>query len=440
MSFFGRVQYNFDSKYLVTANVRADGSSRIHPDYRWGVFPSFSAAWRISSEKFMEPAKGWLDDLKIRAGWGQTGNQDGLGSYAYYQLYNINRVDWTQTGQTDALPNISAANLRVKDLKWETTTQTNVGVDLSAFRSRLVFNFDVYYKKTTNMLMDAQIPPGAAATTSIKRNEGEMVNKGLEFNIHSVNFEGDFEWTTDFNMSFNRNELTKLTLQKIYSTATTSEVVAENVVRNVEGRPLGGFYGYVAEGVDPETGNMIYSDLNHDGRISTSDRTYIGDPNPDFTFGMTNSFSWKNFNLSIFLQGSYGNDIYNVSRMETEGMYDGKNQTTAVLNRWRIPGQITDMPKAGWNMKNSTYFVEDGSYLRVKDISLSYNITSRGLRKLGITKLQPYFTASNLLTWTSYKGQDPEVNQYGNSGSVQGIDYGTVPHCRSFIFGVNLEF
>lgn len=234
--------------------------------------------------------------------------------------------------------------------------------------------------------------------------------------------------------------MTKLELQKVYYDAKTSDFTNDYVVRNEPGRSLGGFYGYISDGVNPETGELMYRDLNGDGKITTSDRTYIGDPNPDFTYGMTNTFSWKGFNLSIFIQGSYGNDIFNASRIETEGMYDGKNQSTRVLNRWKIPGQITDVPKAGFDLKNSTYFIEDGSYLRLKDVSLSYNFRGKLLKQWGITRLQPYFTASNLLTWTNYSGMDPEVNQWGNSGSVQGIDWGTYPHCRTFTFGLNVEF
>lgn len=440
MSYFARVSYNWDSKYIATANVRADGSSKLHPDHRWGVFPSFSAAWRISSEEFMKGFE-WMDDFKIRAGWGQTGNQSGIGDYAYLQRYNINRVDWTQEGQENAVPTISAANLRTKDLKWETTTQTNVGIDLSLWNSRVMINADYYYKKTKNMLMYVTLPAsGSAVATSIQRNEGEMTNKGFEFTLSTRNLEGEFSWDTDLNISRNRNKLTKLSLQKVYTAAQTSDFIKEDVVRNEPGRPLGGFYGYISDGVNPETGELIYRDLNGDGKISTSDRTYIGDPNPKFIYGMTNHFYYKNFTLSVFIQGSYGNDIYNASRIETEGMYDGKNQTTRVLDRWRIPGQITDMPKAGFDIKNSTYFVEDGSYLRLKNVTLSYNFDMKKLRRLGVTRLQPYFTATNLLTWTKYKGMDPEVNQWGNSGAVQGIDWGTYPHCRTYTFGVNLEF
>lgn len=447
MSYFGRISYNFDSKYLLTVNVRADGSSKLHPDHRWGVFPSFSAAWRVSSEKFMKNIT-WIDDLKIRGGWGQTGNQSGIGDYAYLQRYNISRVEWFKvaeegdtTDYANAVPTISQANLRTSDLTWETTTQTNFGIDLTIFNGRLTLTADYYFKKTKDMLMNVSLPAGAAAANTIVRNEGEMENKGFELSVSSKNFRGGvFSWDTDFNISLNRNKLTKLELQKVYYDAKTSEVVNDYVVRNEPGRSLGGFYGYISDGVDPETGELMYRDLNGDGKISSSDRTYIGDPNPKFIYGMTNTFSWKGINLSILLQGSYGNDIYNASRIETEGMYDGKNQSTRVLDRWRIPGQITDVPKAGFNLLNSTYFVEDGSYLRVKDISLSYNISNRFFKKLGITRFQPYITATNLLTWTKYSGMDPEVNQWGNSGTVQGIDWGTYPHCRSYVFGINVEF
>lgn len=439
MSYFGRFSYGFDSKYLFTANLRADGSSKLHPDHRWGVFPSASAAWRISSEEFMKDIS-WISDLKLRGGWGQTGNQSGIGDYAYLQRYNINRVAWFVTGQENAVPTISQANLRTPDLRWETTTQTNIGIDASLLSSRLTVNMDYYYKRTTDMLMNVSLPAGAAAASSITRNEGEMINRGFEFSLSSRNFTGEFAWNTDFNISFNRNKLVKLELQKIYYDAKTSDYTNEEVVRNEPGRSLGGFYGYISDGVDPETGELMYRDLNKDGKISTSDRTYIGNPNPDFTYGLTNTFTWKNINLSIFVQGSYGNDIFNASRIETEGMYDGKNQSTRVLKRWRIPGQITDVPKANFNLKNSTYFVEDGSYLRVKDISLSYNVKANILKKWGINKLQPYFTASNLITWTNYSGMDPEVNQWGNSGAVQGIDWGTYPHCKTFVFGINVEF
>lgn len=440
LSYFARLQYNWNDRYLFTANVRADGSSKLAPGHRWGYFPSFSGAWRISSEPFMKDIE-WINDLKLRGGWGQTGNQSGLGDYSYLASYSINRVQWFGEGfDTNAVPTRTQSTLSNPELTWETTSQTDIGLDLTMFNNRLMLYIDWYYKRTSDMLMTITLPAGSAPARTLNYNGGTMVNKGWEITLKSVNMKGKFSWDTDFNISFNKNKLESLRLTQVYYSAMTTDYVNDYVVRNVPGRPLGSFYGYVAEGVDPETGDMIYKDVKKDGVISASDRTYIGDPNPDFTFGLTNNFSWKGFNLNILLQGSVGNDIYNVSRMETEGMYDGKNQSTKVLDRWRVPGQITNVPKAGWNIKNSSYFVEDGSYLRVKSVSLSYDVPRKIISKLGINRLQPYFTASNLLTWTSYSGMDPEVNQYGNNGAVQGIDWGTYPLNRSFVFGLKLEF
>ena len=413
--------------------MRADGSSRLVPSRRWGYFPSASAAWRISSENFMKNLH-WIDDLKLRAGWGQTGNQSGLGDYEYLERYDIKRQDWTNPliGST-ALPLLSQASLPARDLTWETTTQTNVGIDLTALKNRLNFMFDVYYKKTTNMLMHVTLPAGSAPVDKIDRNEGEMTNKGLEFTVNSQNLVGAFKWETNFNISFNRNKLTKLTFKKIYYDAEVGDQIKDYAVRNMPGRPLGSFYGYVSYGVDPETGDLILSD----------EPAYIGDPNPDFTFGMTNTFSYKNFELNILLQGSYGNDIFNASKIETEGMYDARNQAAIVVERWRRPGMITKIPKAGFlndDTVMSSYFIEDGSYLRVKNITLSYRFYGELLKRWGISRLQPYITAGNLLTLTKYSGMDPEVNQWGNNGGVQGIDWGTYPQTKSFIFGVNVEF
>lgn len=439
-SYFMRASYNFNDTYLLTANMRADGSSKLAPGHKWGYFPSFSAAWRVTQEKFMKNVK-WIDDLKIRGGWGQTGNQSGLGNNSFLAGYSINRVQWFGEGNdTNATPIRTQSSLSNPELTWETTTQTDIGFDITLLKNRLTIYADYYYKKTKDMLMTITLPTGSAPASSLPYNGGEIVNKGFEFTVSSKNLVGTLKWNTDFNISFNRNELKSLKLTQIYYAARTTDYVNEQVVRNTPGRPLGSFWGYVTNGVNPETGELNYVDVNGDGMISASDRTYIGDPNPDFTFGMTNTFSYKGFNLSILLQGSYGNDVYNVGRMETEGMYDGKNQTTRVLERWRVPGQITDVPKAGFEMHNSTYFLEDGSYLRLKDISLSYDVPRCIIGKFGLTKLQPYISATNLLTLTKYKGYDPEVNQNGNSGSVQGLDWGTYPLCKSFSLGLKVEF
>ena len=440
MSFFGRVSYNYESKYLFTFNVREDGSSKLNPDHRWGTFPSFSGAWRLSSEEFMKDIN-WLSDLKIRGGWGQTGNQSGVGDYAYLQRYNITRQAWFETGKEDALPLISQANLRTSDLTWETTSQVNIGLDATLFQDRLTLAMDYYSKHTTDMLMYVSLPAGAAAANEIVRNEGEMLNRGFEFSASSRNLTGALTWNTDFNISFNKNELQSLELQQIYYDAETTDAFHQTrVVRNEPGRSLGGFYGYISDGVDAETGELMYRDINEDGKITASDKTYIGDPNPVFTFGLTNTFSYKGFSLNIFIQGSVGNDIFNASKGDIMGMYDLKNQSVEVLKRWRTPGQITDVPKAGFNMQPSSYFIEDGTYLRVKDVTLSYNLQGGILNRIGVARLQPYVTATNLLTLTNYSGMDPEVNQWGDNGAVQGIDWGTYPHSKTFVFGLNVEF
>lgn len=439
MSYFSRISYNYDSKYLITANVRADGSSKLHPDHRWGIFPSFSAAWRISSEDFMSGVD-CVNDLKLRASWGQTGNQSGIGNYSYLQTYSVNRVDWTKTGQENALPAITPDNLRNTDLTWETTSQTDLGIDLSMFKGRLAVTFDAYYKRTTDMLMNVALPAGNIAST-ITRNEGVMTNKGIELSINTINYQGDFEWLTNFNISANKNKLESLELQQVYTAGyINSEILRTNVVRNEPGRALGGFWGYINEGVNPQSGELTYKDLDENGAITPEDMTYIGDPNPDFIFGLTNDFSFKGFNLSIFFQGSYGNDIFNASRIETESMTTQRNQSSAVLNRWKKAGDVTSIPKAGSTIALSSYYVEDGSYLRLKSLTLSYDIKGSKLKQHGISYIRPFVTANNLFTLTKYTGVDPEVNEFFGTGGVQGIDFGSYPYSKTVTLGINMEF
>ena len=440
MSYLGRVSYNYDSKYYITANIRADGSSKLAPGHKWGYFPSVSAAWRISAEPWMQDVS-WISDLKLRAGWGQSGNQSGLADYAWVQQYSTNYYDWTAEGSEEAVPTLGGkSNIGNKDLTWETTTQTNVGVDLSILDGRVNFTLDGYYKYTRDMLMNVPLP---SPYPSIYRNEGEMSNWGLELAVSSTNIDrNDLLWTTDFNISMNRNRLEKLELQQVYYYTQTSEALSEYVVRMTPGQPLSMFWGYNALGVDPETGMMIYEDLNGDGKINSSDKQYIGNANPLFTFGMTNTISWKKFNLSFLITGSVGNDIYNASKIEMVGMYNGSNQITDVLRRWKVPGQVTDIPKAGEldNLRASTRWVEDGSYLKIKNITLSYDFSGPWLReKLNISRIQPYITLNNMITFTNYSGYDPEMSQYTSATSM-GIDWGTYPNVKTVTFGVNVDF
>ena len=342
---------------------------------------------------------------------------------------------------------------------------------MSFFGNRLNVTFDWYDKRTSDLLRERNIAP-SSGYDKMWVNDGEIRNRGIELTIDGVAFQNR-DWRVGGTFVFSRNRNKVLSLGNAVQTGLRTDLrtgmqyeyygnqseqfrAYTNIL--AVGQPMYVFYGYRTDGIvqslaeglsaglsgdDAQPGEFKYVDI-YDGdgleTVDENDMCIIGDPNPDFIYGLTNTFTWKDLSLSIFIQGSYGNDIFNVSRMETEGMYDGKNQSTEVLKRWRIPGQITNVPKANFNIKNSTYFVEDGSYLRVKDISLSYNIRCRQFKKWGISRVQPYFTASNLLTWTSYSGMDPEVNQYGNSGSVQGIDYGTYPQSKSFVFGINVEF
>ena len=439
MSYLGRVSYNYDSKYYLTVNFRADGSSKLAPGNRWGYFPSASAAWRISGEEFMSDVT-WINDLKLRVGWGQQGNQSGLGDYAWVQRYGMNYYNWTEEDYAFSTPTVGGqSNIGNKDLTWETTTQTNVGIDWSMFNSRLIVTLDGYYKYTRDLLLNVPLP---SPYPNIYRNEGEMSNWGLELAISSVNFEKkDFSWTTDFNISMNRNKLESLDLKTVYYYTKTSEMFSDYCIRMTPGQPLSMFWGYKSLGVDPETGMIMYEDINGDGKVNSSDKQYIGNANPLFTGGMTNTLTWKGLSLSVLMTASVGNDIYNASKIDMVSMLTGANQIKDVVRRWRVPGMITDVPKAGEveNLKTSSRWIEDGSYLKIKNITLSYNITHPALRKANIARIQPYITLDNMITFTNYSGYDPEMSQYTSATSM-GVDWGTYPCVRSVVFGVNIDF
>jgi TonB-dependent starch-binding outer membrane protein SusC len=434
-SFFGRGTYDYDNKYYLTVSIRRDGSSKLaHP---WGTMPSFSAGWRISSEKFMKNLT-FIDDLKIRGGWGKNGNQEGIPNYAQYGLVSYTRYTLKPKEELTG-PASSQTSYGNPDLKWETTAQTNLGFDLTMFNSRVTFNFDMYLKKTSDVLMNVQLPSYLPITT-IQTNVGEITNKGIEFNLNTINFDKAIKWSTDFNISFNRNKVTALKYTRvyyfggIYSNNSNVSIVKADLA-------LGSFYGYISEGVDPATGNLKFKDVNNNGIFDAGDRTVIGCAQPDFTFGFTNNISYKKFDLNFFFQGSYGNEIYNATRIDLEGMFDSKNQSTAVLRRWTPENPNTDIPKAGNmdNVRNSSRFIEDGSYVRLKSVTLSYKLLGSNQLK-GISKLTVYVTGQNLLTFTKYSGFDPEVSSKGNNAAEMGIDYGTYPQYRSVVFGINVEF
>ncbi|AFD05453.1 SusC/RagA family TonB-linked outer membrane protein [Solitalea canadensis] len=440
-SFISRLGYTYDNKYLFTANFRADASSVFGPNNKWGYFPSVSAGWRISEEDFFKNVS-FINDLKLRAGWGLVGN-DQIANYAWFGLINTG-ANYPIGGSI--LPGNYPGSIQNEDLKWEETVQTNIGLDVALLNSRISLSADAYVKNTKDLLLNLPVPTATGFDNGLI-NAGKVRNKGIEFILSTRNLVNKFKWSTDFNISFNRNEVIDVKGLPIYSGDIYDRGNA-SVVK--EGLPLGSFYGYISEGVDPATGNMKYKDVNGNKSFDQGDRTVIGDANPDFIYGLTNTFSYKNWGLNLFLQGVQGNDILNASRIETEGLLDFKNQSAAVLKRWTKPGQITDIPKAEVNNKSnsevSTRFIEDGSYLRVKSLTLSYDFTSAALKRLKLGTLRLYVTGENLLTFTNYKGFDPEVSVYGNSTEAKvaniapGIDYGTYPQVRSYLFGVNLSF
>lgn len=444
LSYLARVSYDYDGKYLLSANMRTDGSSKFAPGNKWGVFPSASAAWRISAEPFMKSTASYLDDLKVRVGWGKTGNQGGIGNYDWMATYwasrNIPKPE--DENQTPGM-NTGLASKGYRGLTWEKTTQYNVGVDATLFNSRLNLILDVYYKYT-NDLLKTFYPPGTAGSTyNILTNMGEMSNKGLEIAINSKNIiQPRFKWNSEFNISFNKNRAENIGITPVEYYATMYSNNQPAIILKNKSR-LGTFFGYRTNGVDPETGDVVYLDLDGNGRITPEDRTVLGDAQPLFTGGLTNTFTYSNFSLSLFFQGSYGNDIFNATKMDITGMQDFRNQSLEVLDRWKRPGMVTDIPRPGnrENIWNSDRYIEDGSYLRLKNVSFMYDFDTKGrLSKLGIKKLQPYITAQNLWTWTKYSGYDPEVNAYGSSALELGVDYGTYPQSRTFVLGINVEF
>nr|WP_321406379.1 TonB-dependent receptor [uncultured Carboxylicivirga sp.] len=435
VSYISRLNYAFADKYLLTANFRADASSVFGKDNRWGYFPSFSAGWRISQESFMQQF-GFLNDLKVRAGWGIVGN-DQISNYAYYGTVGSNNYP-IGTLMPGTYPNAMDNNA----LKWEESEQTNIGLDFSVLNGRVQFVADAYLRITRDLLLDAPLPTSTGFTSALQ-NIGNLENKGLEFSLNTTNIDKEVKWNTTFNISFNRNKVTNLVVESLPMGNISNRGEA---VLLAEGESLGTLYGYIWGGVDPATGNAYYVDKNGESTFTpeADDRTIIGNANPDFFYGLNNTLSYKGIGLNIFLEGSYGNDMLNATRIDSEGMTDPKNQLLSVNNRWRKEGDVTDIPRASWantaNSRISTRFIEDASYIRLKTVTLSYDLPKTLLSKINISNVRVYATGENLLTFTDYSGFDPEVNAFGGSNTMQGIDYGTYPQTRNLIFGLNVTF
>lgn len=437
-SVISRLTYSYDERYYFTGNFRADGSSVFGPASRWGYFPAFSVAWRISNEAFFRELTPVVNDLKFRFSWGDVGNSQ-IAAYAYLGTIAASG-SYVFGNQVNA--GYTPTTLGNDNLHWETTRQTDIGFDMSLFNSRLVLTADYYNKKTIDLLLEAPIP-GSSGYTTVLKNVGSLQNRGFEFTAGSKNIESEgFTWSTDFNISLNRNKVLNVNDGIIYDGAINSK---GNSIIVKAGLPLGSFYGYVAQGVDPATGNMMYKMANTAAGLQTSDMAVIGNANPDYSFGITNDFRYKNWNFSFFIQSVQGNQILNATRIYSEGMWELRNQTAAVLKRWRKAGDVTDVPKPDYNNADAPYgnynsqissrFVENGSYIRLKSLTLGYNL------KMKSTNLKLYCTAENLWTITKYSGYDPEVSAFGhNSNTAIGVDFGSYPQTRGFILGLNASF
>lgn len=448
LSYMARVNYSYEDRYLLTATIRRDGSSRFGKKHRWGTFPSVSVAWRASQEKWF-PKNDYINDLKVRAGYGVTGSQASVGNYSYLASYNTSVYPFgISSGNQTALVSSTLANPYIH---WEEVAQTNIGFDASLFNSRVMFSFDAYLKETRDMLVKASIPitSGFEDTTTTYTNAGKVRNQGIEMSLHIINLTGELGWETNLTATYNKNKIKDLNSDVPYY---INQINNSYVTMLAKDYPINVFYGYVTDGIfqnqsevnthavqpGAEPGDIRFRDLNNDGVINDSDRTVIGNPNPSWLFSMNNSLSYKGFELSVFLQGIAGNKIYNANNIDNTGMAAAYNQTTDVLKRWQGEGTSNSMPRAVFgdpnqNTRVSDRFVENGSYLRLKNITLSYTFPKQWLQKAQIENARLSLSCENVATITGYSGFDPEVG-------INGIDQNRYPISRTFSLGLNFNF
>jgi TonB-linked SusC/RagA family outer membrane protein len=438
LSYLGRINYSFNSKYLFTVSFRADGSSKYSEGNKWGYFPSGAVAWRLSEENFLKESK-LISDLKIRGSWGRTGSQ-AIDAYA-----TLNQLGSGKTVFGTELYTTFAPGTRLPgDLKWETTEQTDIGLDLGLWENRILLTADYYIKNTRDLLNTVTLPSTLGFTTTIQ-NVGKVQNKGIELGLDANVLDRDFKWDLVGNISFNRNKVIALSNGEDIPGAFVDVIVLRdnlNILR--EGRPIGQFWGYLEDGYD-ETGRIRYQDLNNDGTISAEDKTYIGNPNPKYMYGLNSIMSYKNFDLTLFFQGMYGNDIFNLSAISSTMDYSsGVNMPKEVLEDHWSPGNANakyPIISRNTSIMVSDRFVEDGSYLRLKNIQLAYNFPLQNLGIDWMYQLQIYVSGQNLWTSTNYSWWDPEVNSRGGANSTaQGIDHYSYPTAKTYTVGIRAGF
>lgn len=440
LSFFGRLNYTYDNKYLFTATVRQDGTSRIAQANRWGTFPSFSAAWRITEEKFYKK-NDILSDAKLRLGYGETGNQSPLDAYAAITRLKTAQYAFNGTPVATLYPLVMPS----PNIKWEVVKQWNAGVDLAFLNQRINVTLDAYLKNTSDMLVGMMVPitTGYSDVYTPQINAGSVQNKGWEFTISTRNTTGALIWNTDANVSYNQNKITKLDNNvPIYFGAQSHTV----------GKPVSAFYGYITNGLfqnqndvnnyalqvsgGTAPGDIRFRDLDNNGVINEFDRTFLGNPTPYWIFSVNNTFNYKNFDLQVYLQGVAGNEIYNGNRVTLEGMSTTFNQSIKVLDRWTGEGTSNSIPRAVYadpnnNNRVSNRFIEDGSFVRLKNVTLGYSLPTNLLTKAFMSSARLYISAQNLYTFTNYSGFDPEVS---------GVDTSNYPFTRTVSFGIDVKF
>lgn len=472
-SFLSRVNYNYDSRYLLTASIRADGSSKFPAENHWGYFPSGAIAWNFKNEKLLKKSK-LLSEGKLRFSYGQTGNNR-VGDFDYLTKY-FNPVGSAYAFENQYIDGVTAINLGNDKLKWETTEQTDLGLDLGFFNQRITLTTEVYKKRTKDLLLKADLPTSSGYTSAFK-NIGSVENKGLEFTLNTVNIKTPaFNWNTSFNISFNRSKVLGLSDNQ---TELTTIVNWDTPFNNIPGYiariggQLGEMYGLISEGTykkadfnldangNPTTlkdaiptngntranikpGDIKYKDMNGDGVVTASDYTVIGHGLPKHVGGLTNNFNYKGFDLNVFFQWSYGNDILNANRIKFEGGGGNYlNQFASYEDRWTPENPDSNLPRikgtqgatVGYTSRN----VEDGSFIRLKTVSFGYTFENGFIRRLKLKSLRLHASAQNLVTWTNYSGTDPEVNTK-RSALTSGFDYSAYPRARVLTAGLNVTF
>ncbi len=466
MSVLGRVNYNFRNKYLVSAAIRRDGLSVWAPGNKWATFPSASIGWRIDQENFMQNMPK-ISELKVRAGYGITGMNGTVLGYTPWQVtVSANSAIYPFGNSLTAGPASSIQRLGNRELEWETTKQMNVGLDLGLVNNKFTLSAEYFNRKTDNLILSVPLPPSLGfITSSVSQNVGAMTNSGVELQLGYNDRVGDFRWNASANFAAIRNKVTRLAdgVTNIEAGAD-NDFGAENITRTEVGQAIQSFYGYVVDGIFQNAaevsahakqrdgtapGDLKFRDLNKDGVIDVNDREFLGSFLPKYTYAVNLGANYHNFDLSVFFQGVQGNKIFNATRVITEGMVRFFNAGTQVLRAWTPNNTNTDIPRAAssdpnQNSRPSTRFLEDGSYLRLKNVILAYNIPNAALQNITkgvVSNFRVYVSAQNLLTFTKYSGYDPEVgNRTPGSSLTNGIDFAVYPQPKSYQVGVQVNF